>query len=365
MIILSNSIGKAMTESVSAGLNAMVTLAFYALLVRILIILGVVALITWVVKKVWNAGSVQKPKTHKRKAYNQWTNDWMQNAQARQNNRYEYNDPIQFQKEGKWSPTGWYWDDKKGKWIPPDYMNSKSNTNIREPLTPEERELAKQIHIDRSQPSYEEWKAAQMKKPPDGAYHYDYIHIPNNETITEVKILKPNKSEIKAQERKETNASQTPKPNYSQSSVKQDAPKTSVTEKIEKQSKSFDNSKFKNGYEARDVLTKNEMRNYRTLYEAAVCKGYSVSSKMRLADIVKPRNEPQYMARFRKISQYHVDFVILDMNMRVKAVIELDDNSHDKPERIEHDRFIDEILQDCGIRIIRTRHIWPDILDDV
>ena len=24
-----------------------------------------------------------------------------------------------------WSPTGWYWDDKKGKWVAPDYTTKK------------------------------------------------------------------------------------------------------------------------------------------------------------------------------------------------------------------------------------------------
>ena len=24
-----------------------------------------------------------------------------------------------------WSPTGWYWDDKKGKWVAPDYTNKE------------------------------------------------------------------------------------------------------------------------------------------------------------------------------------------------------------------------------------------------
>lgn len=130
----------------------------------------------------------KKEKEHKKqtKQYNQWTNNWMHNANARQNNRYEYTDPKWSTNEMKWSPTGWYWDDKKKEWIPPDYMNAKANTKIPTVyLTPEEKELAKQIKVDHSRPSFEEWKAEQYKaKTSDGAYRRDYFHIEQDETAT-------------------------------------------------------------------------------------------------------------------------------------------------------------------------------------
>lgn len=28
--------------------------------------------------------------------------------------------------ERRWTPTGWYWDDKKQSWIPPDYLSEES-----------------------------------------------------------------------------------------------------------------------------------------------------------------------------------------------------------------------------------------------
>lgn len=340
------SIDSVMTKAIGGFLQGIFSLVAISWVIGLLMLVGVVALITWVVKKVWNSEGNKSTKTNKPKAHNQWTNDWIQNAQARQNNRYEYTDPIQFRKGEKWSPTGWYWDDKKGKWIPPDYMNSKPNTNMREPLTPEERELAKQIRIDRSHPTFEEWKAAQMKKPPDGAYHYDYIHIPNNETITEVKILRPDKT-----------ASVEPE-------VK------SIPKEPEKKENKYEpvkeDSTQANMYEARPILTQNEARNYRTLLEAATRKGYTVNIKPRLADIATPRNkDKQYMANFRRISQKHVDFVILDANMKVRAVVELDDSSHDTEKGKKRDAFVDTVLKDCGYKIIHTRYIWIDILDDI
>jgi len=88
---------------------------------------------------------------------------------------------------------------------------------------------------------------------------------------------------------------------------------------------------------------------------------------MRLADIVKPRTgefyDKYYEANFRRISQYHVDFTILNDRMKVVAIIELDDNSHDRPDRIARDEKVDSILEANNIKIIHTRHITDDILD--
>ena len=41
--------------------------------------------------------------------------------QPNRNIRTNRNQPTQ-----KWSPTGWYWDDKKQSWIPPDYLSEES-----------------------------------------------------------------------------------------------------------------------------------------------------------------------------------------------------------------------------------------------
>lgn len=136
--------------------------------------------------------------------------DWLSQAQERQNNRYEYNDPIKPQKTKRlrnrtWTTDGWYYDEDRKKWVGPDYQpdweyNAKTrmwvdadqlnerrygeaNEQIRQKwetlkreeaqlealrapvyLTDEEKELAKEIRIDRKGPSYEEWKAARERQ---------------------------------------------------------------------------------------------------------------------------------------------------------------------------------------------------------
>ena len=64
----------------------------------------------------------------------------------------------------QWTTSGWYYDETKEKWIPPDYTNSKANTNVPKFRTQEELKRAKQIRLVRSGPTFEEWKAMQEQK---------------------------------------------------------------------------------------------------------------------------------------------------------------------------------------------------------
>lgn len=151
-------------------------------------------------------------------------NDWINEAQKRQQKRHEYTDPAPQPQEptiykaqhGQWSPTGWTFNEKNQSWEPPDYISNeipaKSDGNgwtwnenakiwvradqldsekhqqayeavrrkwleyyeeqamleeLRPPkiqLTDEEKETAKRIKIDRTNPTYEEWKAAKLQQ---------------------------------------------------------------------------------------------------------------------------------------------------------------------------------------------------------
>ena len=100
----------------------------------------VAAIVTWVVKKVWYAGSNKKEK--KNKQAND-SDDWLTWAQERQEVRFRNASPpiintqVKAQKtrkrkpkkrynqadEGRtWYPTGWTLNENTGKWDPPDYL---------------------------------------------------------------------------------------------------------------------------------------------------------------------------------------------------------------------------------------------------
>lgn len=213
-------------------------------------------------------------------------------------------------------------------------------------LTEEEIELAKQIRINRNGPTYEEWKAEKLKKELEstpknttteqGTYRYDYIHTPSEQQQhfhhedTAIKVTQEVRHEPKQEPEREV-----PKSQYAEA------------------------------YEVTPLLTTNESRNYKILQEAADVKGYRICPKVRLADIVKPKNDEKYMSHFGKIKAKHVDFAVCDRNMKVLAVVELDDSSHDRKDRQERDEFVDTILTSNGIKVIHTRHITHDILDNI
>lgn len=82
-----------------------------------------------------------------------------------------------------------------------------------------------------------------------------------------------------------------------------------------------------------------------------------------MLDLIEPRRDTgNYMSLLGKIQSKHVDFVICDQNLYVKAILEIDDNSHNRADRRERDLFVDEVLTSVGYQVIRTRSITEDTL---
>ncbi len=109
-------------------------------------------------------------------------------------------------------------------------------------------------------------------------------------------------------------------------------------------------------YEKQEALMSPvELKFFRAL-EAAVGSNFRVFSKVRLADIVQPvktgDNRAWYSA-FGVIKSKHVDFVVCDpKTLEFRIVVELDDNSHERGDRIERDQKVDDILKQAEIPII-------------
>lgn len=119
-------------------------------------------------------------------------------------------------------------------------------------------------------------------------------------------------------------------------------------------------------YQKRYLLTKHEYSEYKKLKEYASKRDLQICPKVRLLDLIEPRRgEAQYKALFYKIQAKHVDFVICDQNLYVKAILELDDSSHDQADRKKRDEFVDTVLKDVGYKIIRTRSISETTLDEI
>lgn len=124
------------------------------------------------------------------------------------------------------------------------------------------------------------------------------------------------------------------------------------------ESDSYTNGKTKDyQYKKRTYFfTKNELYFYRDLTRAIDDSKYVLFSKVRLADIIEPRNHNStWQAHFNRIRSKHVDFVLCELpSIKPALVIELDDKSHERTDRQERDIFVDQCLAQAEIPILHV-----------
>ncbi|MDH6856400.1 DUF2726 domain-containing protein, partial [Escherichia coli] len=69
---------------------------------------------------------------------------------------------------------------------------------------------------------------------------------------------------------------------------------------------------------------------------------------------IRPRSR-QWWQLFRMVSQWHVDVVIVErLSFSIVAAVELDDARHLRPERRRRDIFLEEVLRQAGIPLLRS-----------
>ncbi|EIE7934797.1 DUF2726 domain-containing protein [Salmonella enterica] len=114
-----------------------------------------------------------------------------------------------------------------------------------------------------------------------------------------------------------------------------------------------------NAYERKPFLTQNERLFFKKIMDE-INDNYHIITQVRLADIIQPnktfnKKSKQYIALFRQISQWHVDYAIMNkQNFNIILVIELDDSSHQQKARQRRDTILNKALEQSGITIIRT-----------
>lgn len=127
--------------------------------------------------------------------------------------------------------------------------------------------------------------------------------------------------------------------------------------------KNTNNYDIKTQYKKRKFLTDNEKRYYNYLSNYAEKRNFQIISKIRLADLIEV--DEKYSTRnidkkisFSKISSKHIDFALCNkQDLEPLLLIEIDDNSHNRPDRIERDKFIDKSLRTAGYKIIHINNI--------
>ncbi len=111
-------------------------------------------------------------------------------------------------------------------------------------------------------------------------------------------------------------------------------------------------------YKKANFLTYNEQNYYEIIRLIAEKHNYNVLSKVRFADIVNvddnvKKDSVSWWNKFNKISQKHIDFALADKsNLEIKLLIEVDDLSHQRMDRIERDEFVDSVCNEVGIPIL-------------
>jgi very-short-patch-repair endonuclease len=89
-----------------------------------------------------------------------------------------------------------------------------------------------------------------------------------------------------------------------------------------------------------------------------VGKQYAIFPQLPLWMLIESESKDAKAARAfnNRINLKRVDFVLVDSSTQMPYIpIELDDRSHEREDRHKRDAFVDEVLQQAGIKLVRIR----------
>ena len=122
-----------------------------------------------------------------------------------------------------------------------------------------------------------------------------------------------------------------------------------IITKIPKQEK-IENEDLSSLYEKKTyLLTQNELKFYKLLKSITDKNNLNLFSQVALYEIIKSKN----IKYFNKIKSKTIDFVITDVDCKIKLCIELDDPTHIKENRQKRDKFVDNLFKELNIKLIR------------
>lgn len=106
------------------------------------------------------------------------------------------------------------------------------------------------------------------------------------------------------------------------------------------------------------IMTVSEQAFYKTL-STAIGQEYLIFAQVRLSALVnhKVQNGQFWKAALAHINQKSVDYVLVDREtLATKLVIELDDKSHEREDRMSRDTEVERILKDASVPLLRVQH---------
>lgn len=104
------------------------------------------------------------------------------------------------------------------------------------------------------------------------------------------------------------------------------------------------------------ILSAKEGYFYRDVRPIADKLGLIVFTKMRVADLLYiPKGTENEKAWFNRIKAKHIDFIFVDSNYKVRLLVEVDDPTHNRPDRQARDEEVDEMFRQQGLEVLHLR----------
>lgn len=110
-------------------------------------------------------------------------------------------------------------------------------------------------------------------------------------------------------------------------------------------------------YRKRPYLFTLAERSFYEVLRRSIPPDYTLFAKVRLIDILTvPANSDSRYSYQNKINSKHIDFLLCSASTISPAlVIELDESSHQRPDRVDRDDFLDSALAAAGLPILHIR----------
>ena len=118
----------------------------------------------------------------------------------------------------------------------------------------------------------------------------------------------------------------------------------------------IERKKTKFPYLKKKYFLTNVEREFFKVLEEAIKNEYYIFPQVNLSNLLFTEKGEEYYKYHNKIDRKSVDFVIIEKNyLAPLLVIELDDSSHNLEKRIERDDFVEEVLKEAEIPLLRLK----------
>ena len=108
-------------------------------------------------------------------------------------------------------------------------------------------------------------------------------------------------------------------------------------------------------YASKGILLSNAETSFFHVLRSMTKDYLAIFPHVALRDLVTVIDQTNYYTHYNKIDRKQVDFVLCNpKTLKPVFVIELDDSSHNRPDRKERDVFVEEVLANAKIPLVRV-----------